>query len=309
MTSRFMTDPHAMRDMAGRFEVHAQTVEDEARRMWASAQNISGAGWSGMAEATSLDTMTQMNQAFRNIVNMLHGVRDGLVRDANNYEQQEQASQQILGAVRRNVGARRRCYVWLCGCVGERVAVDSVRGAPKTTNSAGVVAQAVASVSWPNPNDWWLVRLLGSITPTERTTIVRLLGQSYLATGMARFLTSIAQQLTFGPGGTTAGSGGAWYPTPQFAGLGAGPAVSASLARAEPVGRLSVPPSWAVAAPAFAEKPEAGTPMSVIGEASSCGQGGLLRGIPLARAGRRTGAFAHRYGFRHSVITRSPSAG
>ncbi len=27
MTSRFMTDPHAMRDMAGRFEVHAQTVE------------------------------------------------------------------------------------------------------------------------------------------------------------------------------------------------------------------------------------------------------------------------------------------
>ncbi len=36
MASRFMTDPHAMRDMAGRFEVHAQTVEDEARRMWAS---------------------------------------------------------------------------------------------------------------------------------------------------------------------------------------------------------------------------------------------------------------------------------
>ncbi len=65
---------------------------------------------------------------------------------------------------------------------------------PKTTNSAGVVAQvaavaampgllqrlsSAASVSWSNPNDWWLVRLLGSITPTERTTIVRLLGQSY----------------------------------------------------------------------------------------------------------------------------------
>ncbi|ARG91447.1 WXG100 family type VII secretion target, partial [Mycobacterium kansasii] len=48
-----MTDPHAMRAMAGRFEVHAQTVEDEARRMWASSQNISGAGWSGLAEATS----------------------------------------------------------------------------------------------------------------------------------------------------------------------------------------------------------------------------------------------------------------
>ena len=98
MTARFMTDPHAMRDMAGRFEVHAQTVEDEARKMWASSQNISGAGWSGAAEATSLDTMGQMNQAFRNIVTMLHGVRDGLVRDANSYEQQEQASQQVLSS-------------------------------------------------------------------------------------------------------------------------------------------------------------------------------------------------------------------
>ncbi|OBF57060.1 peptidase M22 [Mycobacterium sp. 852002-50816_SCH5313054-b] len=98
MTTRFMTDPDAMRAMAGRFEVHAQTVEDEARRMWASSQNISGAGWSGAAQAMSYDTMGHMNQAFRNIVGMLHGVRDGLVRDANNYEQQEQASQQVLGS-------------------------------------------------------------------------------------------------------------------------------------------------------------------------------------------------------------------
>ncbi len=89
-----------MRDMAGRFEVHAQDGgrTEGSPECGASAQNISGAGWSGMAEATSLDTMTQMNQAFRNIVNMLHGVRDGLVRDANNYEQQEQASQQILSS-------------------------------------------------------------------------------------------------------------------------------------------------------------------------------------------------------------------
>ena len=98
MTTRFMTDPQLMRDMAGRFEMHAQTVEMEASKMWASSQNIAGAGWTGAAQATSLDTMGQMNQAFRNIVEMLHGVRDGLVRDANNYEQQEQASQQVLSS-------------------------------------------------------------------------------------------------------------------------------------------------------------------------------------------------------------------
>ena len=96
MPSRFMTDPNSMRDMAGRFDVHAQTVEDEARKMWSSSVNIAGAGWSGTAQATSYDSMGQMNQAFRNIVNMLHSVRDGLIRDANNYEQQEQSSQQLL---------------------------------------------------------------------------------------------------------------------------------------------------------------------------------------------------------------------
>ena len=98
MPARFMTDPHQMRAMAGHFEMHAQTVSDEARRMWASSMNIAGAGWSGQAQATSYDTMGQMGTAFRNIVNMLHGVRDGLIRDANNYEQQEQASQQLLGS-------------------------------------------------------------------------------------------------------------------------------------------------------------------------------------------------------------------
>lgn len=97
MTTRFMTEPNEMRAMAGRFDVHAQTVEDEARKMWASSLNIAGAGWSGTAQAASYDTMDQTNTAFRNIVTMLHG-RDGLIRDANNYEQQEQASQQMLGS-------------------------------------------------------------------------------------------------------------------------------------------------------------------------------------------------------------------
>ena len=98
MTARFMTDPDQMRSMAGRFDVHAQTVQDEALKMWASSQNIAGAGWSGPAQVSSYDTMGQMNTAFRNIVNMLHGVRDGLVRDANNYEQQELTSQHLLNS-------------------------------------------------------------------------------------------------------------------------------------------------------------------------------------------------------------------
>ncbi|KAA1250917.1 WXG100 family type VII secretion target [Mycobacterium simiae] len=98
MASRSMTDPHEMRAMAGWFETHAQIVEDEARQMWGFSQHISGAGRSGLAEATSLDTMGQLHQAFRNIVNMLHEVRDGSIRDGTNYEQQELTSQQILSS-------------------------------------------------------------------------------------------------------------------------------------------------------------------------------------------------------------------
>ncbi|WP_179475227.1 WXG100 family type VII secretion target [Mycolicibacterium vinylchloridicum] len=98
MPAQFLTDPHQMRAMAARFDLHAQTVEDEARKMWASSANISGTGWSGVASQTSYDTMAQMQQAFRNIVTMLHGVRDGLVRDANSYEHQEATSQATLSS-------------------------------------------------------------------------------------------------------------------------------------------------------------------------------------------------------------------
>lgn len=96
--SSFLTDPHAMRDTAGRFEVHAQTVEDEARKMMASSQNIAGGGWGGAASATSLDTVGQMHAAFRNIVSMLHDVSNGLTRDANRYESQEAESQSALNS-------------------------------------------------------------------------------------------------------------------------------------------------------------------------------------------------------------------
>lgn len=98
MATNFMTDPHAMRDTAGRFATHAQTVSDEARKMMVSGQNIFGSGWNGQAAATSMNTMEQMDQAFRNIVNMLNGASDNLNRSATNYEQQEQASQKILSS-------------------------------------------------------------------------------------------------------------------------------------------------------------------------------------------------------------------
>ncbi len=51
MAPRFITDPYAMRDMASRFEMHTQTVEGEAFKMWASLLSIADSGWSSTSQA------------------------------------------------------------------------------------------------------------------------------------------------------------------------------------------------------------------------------------------------------------------
>ena len=99
--------------------------------------------------------------------------------------------------------------------------------------------------------------------------------------------------------------------------LGAGPvssgassAVSAGLGRAGTVGHLSVPQSWATAAPAASGESN----LSALGSAtvgSEAKGGGLLRGIPLTGTGRSAGGkvVGQRYGFRHAVMARSVVGG
>lgn len=59
-----------------------------------SLQHIAGVGWSGQVEANWLETMGQTNQAFRMLATMLHGV----IRGANNYQQQDRISQQAVNS-------------------------------------------------------------------------------------------------------------------------------------------------------------------------------------------------------------------
>jgi PPE-repeat protein len=168
----------------------------------------------------------------------------------------------------------------------------------------------------PTPTNNWL-----GLTPANYTTVFKQTLQAYFGVGVANFGWSIGQQLTFGAG-TTAGSAGAWYPTPQFFGLhsvglgGMGAhtaaAVSASAGEAGKVGMLSVPPNWTtptsevtVASAAMNEStPAPGTVTSGTGNA-------LLRGMPTGAVSRRTAGYGHTnvYGARHSVVVRPPSAG
>ncbi|MES3640392.1 PPE family protein [Mycobacterium intracellulare] len=172
----------------------------------------------------------------------------------------------------------------------------------------------------PTPTNNWL-----GLTPTIYDTILkRTTGLAYFSNGIASFCTSIAQQLTFGPGGSTAGAGGAWFPTPQFASLGLGNlggglghvsgGVAAGAGQAARVGALSVPQHWATltsaVSPATVSEMEA-TPVQAAATGTSGPANGLLRGMPAGTLGRRGAAagYVNKYGFRYSVLTRPPSAG
>jgi PPE-repeat protein len=90
--------------------------------------------------------------------------------------------------------------------------------------------------------------------------------------------------------------------------------VSASAGQAGTIGRLSVPASWAAAAPQQAIGTEAPGLLGAqaVAHDHPGPASGLLRGVPLTGAGlgrRAAGGFIHRYGFRHAVMPRPPSAG
>ncbi len=171
----------------------------------------------------------------------------------------------------------------------------------------------------PTPTNNWL-----GFTTTSYDAARRWL-QAYFGVGIGNFGWGIGQQ-TFHGIGTTAGAGGAWFPTPQFAGLHLGGlggglgglggahtagAVEASAGGAGKVGMLSVPANWTeptseatLARAVVQETPANAAP----GEGSNA----LLRGMPVTGGvGRRSAGYGYtnKYGFRYSVLTRPPSAG
>jgi PPE-repeat protein len=181
--------------------------------------------------------------------------------------------------------------------------------------SAGALASPL------HPYNWWLVQQFGNLNATNRIALSRFaVGLPYFSVGMMSFAGSIAQQLTFGPGGTTAGSQGAWYATPQFAGLhlgsvagGAGGpgGVAAHLSSATKIGGLSVPQAWTGSPAAVEQQAAQALAVDYATDPQGAGPNGLLRGMPMASGGRRTGSAwpPREYGFRRSVLARPPSAG
>jgi PPE-repeat protein len=164
------------------------------------------------------------------------------------------------------------------------------------------------------------------LTSGNYTAVIKQTLQAYFGVGVGSFGFQMGQQ-TFNGIGTTAGGSGAWYPTPQFAGLhlgalgvssNTGGGLSATLASSTKIGGLSVPSSWSNGAldVSAAQAVEANTVASVrpaeFGGAGGPGGNGILQGVPMAGGAGRRGAntaFTNKYGFKRSVLARPPSAG
>ena len=189
------------------------------------------------------------------------------------------------------------------------------------TSNPGLLSSSIQDLlnsGLPTPTNNWL-----GLNPTLYTVILKQTsGLAYFSNGIPTFWSQLAQQLVFGPGGTTAGANGAWFPTPQFANLGLGNlggvghvgAVSAGVGQAGRVGLLSVPQHWGTltssVTPAALSEEAAPLQAAATGGANSPANG-LLRGMPVGSMGRRGAAagYVNKYGFRYSVLTRPPSAG
>jgi len=172
----------------------------------------------------------------------------------------------------------------------------------------------------PTPTNNWL-----GLAPGQYTAIIKQTLTAYFGVGIANFGWSIGQQTFNPPGllGATAGSGGAFIPTPQFAALGAGgwtfhgaglSSATASLSSSTKIGGLSVPQSWASAAGAEEQAATKLVSANWVGSpdgANAAGVNAAMRGVPLVGGpgARRTGNLGVRYGFRYNVLTRPPSAG
>ena len=204
----------------------------------------------------------------------------------------------------------------------------TVQATPAATTQAAAAAPAPGPLTWlwntiedffkyglPTPTNNWTGGL--TLQNFYAPVFKNLSGLPYFGVGQGSFGYSIQQQLTFGLG-STAGGSGAWYPTPQFAGLflgashgGGAAAATAHLATATKIGGLSVPSDWGITPEEAAiEEPalKATTVNYLAAEAPA--NNGVLQGMPMTGGARRgASGFTHKYGFKQSVLTRPPSAG
>ena len=200
--------------------------------------------------------------------------------------------------------------------------LSSSAASTTTGTSAGTTTGTAAGTSVTTPTtlqdylNYFITQVQG-VTVSNRNVASRIVGDTaYFPLGLGQFNVSIGQQLIpgtpsgAGSGGSSVLAPGGWGPGP-FSGVGGGP-VSASVGQAGTIGRLSVPTGWQAAPTPTAPTTTGPAAITTISAGPQPGPNGLLRGIPLNNGltGRRAASgFVHKYGFRHTVMPRSPITG
>ncbi len=186
-----------------------------------------------------------------------------------------------------------------------------------STTTTGTAAGTTATTTPTTLSDYltYFYNQLQGVTVPNRNVVSRVEGDAgYFPLGLSQFGASIGQQLIPGsPGGAgAAGSSvvapGGWGPGPFSAG---GP-VAGGVGQAGTIGRLSVPAGWQAMLTPAASTPTGPAAITTVSAASQPGANGLLRGMPMGNGltGRRAASgFVHKYGFRHTVMPRSPLTG
>lgn len=201
------------------------------------------------------------------------------------------------------------------GLAAQAAAVDQAAGAAAQQNTFSQLMSAVPGVlqglsgvdggagssSWadflqvwgPNANIWNTITSTGFFTPGAT---IGTLSSLFNAPSMAG--AAAAEVLP--------GAFGAVAPAESAGGLGG--TIAAGAGNSGIVGKLSVPPAWTSAAPPTSPLHSAlgGTPMIAPPPAGTPG----MPGVPLGNvAGQHFGRAVPQYGFRPTVVARSPAAG
>ncbi|MCV7123379.1 PPE family protein [Mycobacterium lacus] len=191
-----------------------------------------------------------------------------------------------------------------------------------TSPGAGAVPQLPQQLSnrsfpWFSAIIAWLEAELAGLSPADELALAGLIttaeGFVYDGGGFTLNILQIAQLLIAGRGGATTAAASA-LAGPGTAGLGpglaraGGPGVSALLGRAELIGRMSVPSSWA-SSPSMPSVDTAQMPGAGVHPGPPGGTASLLRGMPTRRPGRTASFAQRRNGFRPTVMPRPVAAG
>jgi PPE-repeat protein len=187
-------------------------------------------------------------------------------------------------------------------------ALQSLASPASSATSSSGLSNLFSSDLWnqfgPNANIWNTIFSSGFYMPSN--TLGAFTGLMTSGAGGAA-ADAAGEAAGAAAGEAASGLGAAASELPGVAGLGGlGSAVSAGMGQAASIGPLSVPPSWAAATPAISPLSSAlgSTPLSAP-PAVATG----LPGMPLASAAGNGVSAAPKYGFRPTVISRTPAAG